>query len=401
MTFNFIKNLRIVVVLALLLGACNGSSPTARTAETFKIGTILVGPKNDAGWSQAHYEGLEYVQQKLPDVELDYVDKVNPGDRPNVQSSQIAEELIARGAKLIIFNSDDFQDDALEIAKEYPHIAVIHATGDYAWKNGKNYKSQPNLTNLMPKMEYARAIAGCAAALSTKTGKIGFLGPLINDETRRLVSAAYLGSQYCWQTYRRQKPEDLEFKVTWIGFWFNIPGVTLDPTKVADDFYNSGFDVVMSGLDTPEAAVQAKKAANAGKDVQFLHYTLRSGCDLAPEICLGVPIYNWGPSYLEAVEAVKAGTFQGEFIWVDPDWEDINNPDTSAVGFVPGNALSAENREILQQFIRGLGDRSIIPFRGPLKFQDGTEFLQAGETATPQQIWYLPQLLEGIDGPSR
>jgi simple sugar transport system substrate-binding protein len=46
----------------------------------------------------------------------------------------------------------------------------------------------------MGKMEYGKMIAGAAAALTTQTGKIGYLGPLINDETRRLTAAAYLGA---------------------------------------------------------------------------------------------------------------------------------------------------------------------------------------------------------------
>jgi simple sugar transport system substrate-binding protein len=37
---------------------------------------------------------------------------------------------------------------------------------------------------------------------------------------------------------------------------------------------------------------------------------------------------------------------------------------------------------------------------GPLNFQDGSAFLAEGETATDQQIWYLPQLLEGMEGQS-
>jgi simple sugar transport system substrate-binding protein len=245
-------------------------------------------------------------------------------------------------------------------------------------------------------------IAGCAAALSTDTGKLGFLGPLINDETRRLVSAAYLGAKYCWENYRSSKPaKDLSFKVTWIGFWFNIPGKTLDPTKVATDFFNGGYDVVMSGIDTPEAATEAKKAAGAGKKVKFLHYTLKSGCDFAPDVCVGVPYYNWSPAYLKFTEAAISGKFTSEFIWGEPNWKDLNNPDTSYVGFVEGAALSAENKKSLDQFIKGLGDGSINPYKGPLNFQDGTPFLKAGETATPQQIWYMTQLLEGIEGSSK
>ena len=33
-------------------------------------------------------------------------------------------------------------------------------------------------------------------------------------------------------------------------------------------------------------------------------------------------------------------------------------------------------------------------------FQDGSVFLKDGETATDPQIWYLPQLLEGMEGQS-
>lgn len=407
----------LAVLASLLLSACTPSTPTmtespaatnsptaietAQAEKPFTVGLIMVGPKNDAGWSEAHFRGMEYVKTKKPEVVVEYVDKVNPSDRPNVKGSQVADDLIAKGAKLIIFNSDDFKDDALETAQKHPDVAVIHASGDYAWKEGKNYKNQPNLGNIMPQMEYGRMIAGCAAALTTETGKIGFLGPLINDETRRLVSAAYLGAKYCWQNYRNKNPEDLNFKVTWIGFWFNIPGVTLDPTKVADDFYNRGYDVVMNGIDTPEVAVEGKKAAAAGKAVKFLHYTTPTGCNLAPEICVGVPVYNWGPLYLKATTDAQAGNFKGDFIWAPPDWNDINNPDTSAVGFVMGDALKAQQRESLKTFIKGLGDGSINLYQGPLQFQDGTPFLAAGETATPVQIWYMPQLLRGIEGPSQ
>ncbi len=414
-SLNLAKFLQPLTALALLsLAACGGGTPTATSspaattspaatsAEKFTVGVIMVGPRNDQGWSQGHYEAVtEYVTQKVSDVQVEYVDKVNPADRPNVKGSQVADDLIAKGAKLIIFNSDDFKDDALATAQKHPTVTVIHASGDYAWQEGKNFKNVSNLGNFMPEMEYGRMISGCVAALSSESGKIGFLGPLINDETRRLVSATYLGAKHCWEKYRQKDPSTLDFRVTWIGFWFNIPGVTLDPTKVADEFYNGGYDVVISGIDTPEVGVQGKKAAEAGKKVQFLSYGLKSGCDTAPEICLGVPVYNWGPAYVDAIQKTKAGEFKGEFILGKPDWQNLNSPDTSSIGFIRGQALTEANGKSLDEFIKALGDKSINLYQGPLKFQDGTEFIKAGETATPQQIWYMPQLLEGIQGASK
>jgi simple sugar transport system substrate-binding protein len=398
----------LAAIAGLALAACTsptttGSSPSpSPTAggSDFTVGMVIVGPKNDGGWNQAHYDGIQKVVSNLG-IKLEYADKVNPADRPNVKGSQVADELIGKGAKLIIFNSDDFKDDALETAKKHPDVSVIHASGDYAWKEGKNFKSQPNLGNIMGKMEYGKMMAGCAAALGSESGKIGYLGPLINDETRRYASSAYLGAKYCWETYRKKDPKALEFKVTWIGFWFNIPGKTLDPTKVADDFYNGGFDVVMSGIDTPEAAIQGKKAAEAGKAVNYTHYDYIKGCDFAPDICLGVPFYEWALPYEKAVKQVMDGTKFTDFIWSGPDYASITAPKTEMIGFLQGKALGSENAAFMDQFVKGLGDGSIDLFKGPINFQDGTPFLKADEKATDQQIWYLPQLLAGMEGPSK
>jgi simple sugar transport system substrate-binding protein len=405
---KIVKQSWSVAALSLLLGACSNPTPTASPTTTgspaagggskdFTVGLVLVGPKNDKGWNQAHYDGVQEVVN-AQGYKFEYADKVNPGDRPNVTGSQVADELISKGAKVIIFSSDDFKDDALETAKKYPNIPIVHASGDYAWKEGKNFKNQPNLGNIMGRMEYGKMIAGCAAALSTETGKIGYLGPLINDETRRYASAAYLGAKHCWEKYRKKDPKDLNFKVTWIGFWFNIPGKTLDPTKVADDFYNSGYDVVMSGIDTPEAAIQGKKAADAGKQVKFVHYDFRQGCDLAPDICLGVPYYNWALPYGKALQEAAAGQKPNDFVWLGPNWKDINAPD-SMIGFVKGKALG-DNGKFIDDFIKNMGNGSVNLYKGPLNYQDGTPFLKAGEEATDQQIWYMPQLLAGMQGPS-
>lgn len=410
-TFSVVHRFWYIAALSACVGACSSPTPTASPAASgsptaaggkeLTVGMVIVGPKDDGGWNQAQYEGMQAVVKNVPGVKFDYVDKVNPADRPNVKGTQVADELIGKGAKFIIFNSDDFKDDALETAKKHPDITVVHASGDYAWKDGKNFKNQPNLSNIMGRMEYGKMMAGCAAALGTQTGKIGYLGPLINDETRRYVSAAYLGAKYCWENYLKKKPADLKFKVTWIGFWFNIPGVTLDPTKVVNDYFNGGYDVVMSGIDTPEAATETKKAAAAGKKVKFVHYDLKTGCDLAPDVCLGVPYYNWSLPYTDAVKKAVDGKLTSEFVWLGPDWKDINDPVTSMIGFLPGNALG-ENKKYIDTFIKGLGDQSINPYKGSIKFQDGkTEFLKAGETATDQQIWYMPQLLAGMEGASK
>jgi simple sugar transport system substrate-binding protein len=65
-------------------------------------------------------------------------------------------------------------------------------------------------------------------------------------------------------------------------------------------------------------------------------YDFVGACTPAPDVCLGVPYFNWGPDYLEEIRAAKAGNWQATFQWNDPDWSDINNHDTSMIGFVKG-----------------------------------------------------------------
>jgi simple sugar transport system substrate-binding protein len=308
--------------------------------------------------------------------------------------------MIDQGAQLIFATSDDMKDGIEAAAAAHPDVPMIWTSGDSAWAEGQGYRADlPNLGNIMGKMIYGKMIAGCSAALTSETGKIAYLGPLINDETRRLVNSVYLGAQYCWEEAGND-PADLSLEVNWIGFWFNIPGVTLDPTEVTNAFYDGGADVVISGIDTTESLVVAGQRAAAGEDVWAIPFDFAGGCSEAPEVCLGVPYFNWGPAYLDVVESVIAGDYKTEFQWIGPDWSDINNPDTSMIGWVPGDALSDDAAASVDALIAGLGDGSIDLFVGPLNFQDGTPYLADGEVATDAQIWYTKQLLEGIEGAS-
>jgi simple sugar transport system substrate-binding protein len=371
------------------------TAPVAAKAIT--IGMVLVGPYNDSGWSQATYEGGQYAASKVPNTKLVYIDLAFT--HQGVTPAQLGEQLLTQGANLVIFNSDDFKDDASTFAKAHPDIPTIMLSGDQSWAQGQAYLNLPNMVNIMPRAEYAKMIAGCAAALTTANGQIGYLGPLINPETRRLASSAYLGAKYCWTNYLKKDAASLKFKVTWIGFWYNEPGITLDPTKVADDFFSSGYDVVMSGIDTTEALTEAKKLHDGGQKVWAVSYDYRNNCSTAPDVCLGVPFFNWGPGIAAQVQKAADGTIKQDWQWLAPDWKDINNPDTSATGFVKGNALSADASAKVDQFIAELAG-GLNLWKGPLNLQDGTVYLKDGEVATDQQIWYLPQLVQGMEGQS-
>ena len=380
-----------------------GSDATTTTAgvagEDFTFGMIMVGPENDRGWSQAHFEAGKYVEE-LTGATMISLDSVNPADRPETSVEQVVDDMIDQGAQMIFATSDDMRDGIEAAAATHPDVPMIWSSGDSSWSEGKAYKADlTNLGNIMGRMYYGKEIAGCAAALTSETGRIAYLGPLINDETRRLASSVYLGAQKCWADAGND-PADLSFEVNWIGFWFNIPGVTLDPTEVTNAFYDGGADVVVSGIDTTEALVVAGQRSDAGESVWAIPYDFVGACSEAPASCLGVPYFNWGPSYLDAIASAIDGSYSAEFQWIGPDWADINDPDTSMIGWLPGDALSSDASAVLDEFIGGLADGSINLFTGPLNYQDGSPFLADGEAGTDVQLWYVEQLLEGMEGAS-
>jgi simple sugar transport system substrate-binding protein len=392
--------------LALFVSACSGGDDDGGSngASGFKFGMILVGAQDDEGWSQANFEAGPYVLEQLglPADAMIVLEKANQADRPGVTIESVVEDMIAQGAQLILATSDDMKDGIEAAAAAHPETPMIWTTGDSAWAEGKAYRADlTNLGNIMGRMEYGKMIAGCAAALTTRTGKIAYLGPLINDETRRLVNSVYLGARYCYENYRGEDPDTLGFEVKWIGFWFNIPGVTLDPTEVTNELLAAGADVVISGLDTTEALVRAGELAAAGEQVWATPYNFAGACDAAPQACLGVEYFNWGPAYLDTARSVIDDRFEAQWLWLGPDWDHLNDRTRSAIGWLPGDGLSAEALPHLVDFIASLGDGSINLYVGPLRFQDGSTFLTDGEEATDFQIWYAEKLLEGIVGDDR
>ncbi|MEO0562544.1 MAG: BMP family ABC transporter substrate-binding protein [Chloroflexota bacterium] len=393
-------------LFALLLAVSLGvmSALPALAQDDVVIGMVLVGPQNDRGWSQAHFEGGEYITEQIEGAELLVFESLNPADAPETTLRDVVSEFVDQGASIIFTTSDDFKQETHEVAAEFPEIVFVHVSGDGALTGD----APENVSNLMGKMVWGKLIDGCAAALTTETGQIGYLGPLINEETRRLANSTYLGARYCYENYRGLDPDELEFSVTWIGFWFNIPGVTLDPTEESNTFFDSGVDVLISGIDTTEAIVVAGQRREAGEDIFAIPYDFESACDEAPEACLGTPYFNWGPSYTAEVQSVIDGTWEPGWEWLDPYWPDINDNSQTAIGFVFGEGLPEEVAGDLEAFVDEMAtfatevaeEGEVFLWEGPLAYQDGTVIAEEGELLSEAEIWYTEQLLEGMQGAS-
>ena len=368
-------------------------------------GVVLVGPKNDRGWSQSHFEAGQYVEANNENATMLFFESLNEADTPEATLMDVVTEMVDSGAEVIFTTSASFEQDTNGVAEAFPEVVFVNITGS----NVLHGDAPSNVGNFNTLMEVPRLLAGCSAALASETGKIGYLGALIDPETRRLAASSYLGARHCWNTYKADMGMDLEFTVTWIGFWFHIPGFTLDPTEVANEFFDNGADVVISGIDTTEAIQVAGRRASEGNRTFAIPYGNAGGCDEAPEACLGVAYYNWGPAYLDVVNSVQDDSWEQSWQWLGLDWMDINNPDTSTSGYLRGTGMPEDIAADLDEFQGALADymsaqdmgvESIYLWEGPLNLQDGTELAAEGEAVPLLDIWFVPQLLEGMIGAS-
>jgi simple sugar transport system substrate-binding protein len=333
--------------------------------------------------------------ENMPGLNVIVFESLNPS-KPEATVATVVDDMISQGAALIITTSDEFEEDTGTVAADHPDVTFINVSGDDAWADGRDFKAPANLGNIMGRMEDMKAIAGCAAALTTQTGKIGYIGPLINFETRRLAASAYLGARFCYEHYRGLDPADLEFSVTWIGFWFNIPGVTLDPTQEVNNLIDGGADVIMSGIDTTEGIDVVGQRFAADEQVWAIPYDYLGACDNAPAACVGVPFFSWGPAYLALAQSVADGSWTQGWDWNGANYDALTDPTATDVGWVDGPALGADAAVDLHDFISQMASGAVNAWTGPINLIDGTEYIAAGAVATDQELWYLPALLEGM-----
>src|SRR5262245_15783474 len=134
-----------LAAIALVGAACSSNEPSSSTtgggtspsasAKPFAFGMILVGPYNDHGWTQWHYEAGQAVEAQTGG-KMHYLDKVNAADRASVKAEDVSSQMIDNGSQLIIATSDDFKDSIQAAAAAHPDVPMIWSTGDSAWADG-------------------------------------------------------------------------------------------------------------------------------------------------------------------------------------------------------------------------------------------------------------------------
>lgn len=334
----------------------------------FNVAMVLIGPHNDGGWSQAHFEGLEYIAANVPNTHVAYIENVPEG----ADSEQVFRSLSRKGFNMIFGTSFGFGDAMGVVAEEFPDVMYIHLTGISS--------NQKNFGNLMGAMEDMKYLAGMLAGARAKQDgvyKIGYMATFPIPEEIRLGNAIALGM-------KKTCPE-CTMDVRWINTWH-------DPViekEAAASLFDAGAQVVFTGADTPAVADVAQEKGKWG-----VTYDWYGSCKV--ERCLTAPYWVWGPVYADITEKVIAGTYT-------PGW-DYFDAETGALGlygFMDGQELTsgvadldpavvAEVKDILAKMLAGEFTRFDV-FSGPINDNQGNVVVPAGEKLEQLDLDAFPE----------
>jgi basic membrane protein A len=320
------------------------------------VAMVLIGPHDDGGYSQAHFEGLQYIEKNVPNVHTAYVENVPEG----ADSEQVIRSLARKGFKLIITTSFGYMDPTATVADEFPDKTFIHVSGYKT--NNKNFG---NLFGAMESMKYLAGMLSGARAKKDGKAKLGYMATFPIPEEVRLGNAFALGM-------RKTCPE-CTMDVRWINTWH-------DPVKEkegAASLFDAGAQVVLTGADTPAAADVATEKGKWG-----ITYDWAGGCKA--ERCLTTPYWNWGPVYAKIAKGVADGSYKPGSEYFDADtgglglygFMDGQTP-TKGAAELPPEVLQMV-KDTLAKMLKGEFTRFDV-FSGPIKDNQGKEIIPAGQ----------------------
>ena len=341
----------------------------------FNVAMVLIGPHDDGGWSQAHYEGLLAVCEKVKDSHVAYIELVPEG----ADSEQVFRSLARKGFDFIIGTSFGYMDPMATVAEEFPDATFLHLTGFKS--NGKNFG---NFFGAMEDFKYLAGMLAGSRAKADGNPKIGYMATFPIPEEIRLGNAIMRGVlQTC--------PEctmDIRFINTWH-----------DPVKERDgaaSLFDAGAQVVFTGADTPAVADVAAEKGKWG-----VTYDHPVSCKV--DACLTAPYWIWGPEYARIAEQVKAGTYTAGYEYFDADSKAMG-----LYGFMDGETpqpgvadLPAADiqlvKDTLATMLSSSTGRFDIVFAGPIVDNTGKELLPAGQKLQQSDLDQFPPGAPGAE----
>ena len=326
----------------------------------FKVGFAYVGPISDNGWTFTHDEGRKAVEAAYPNVKTVYVESVPFGPEATQTFNKLAEE------NDFVIVCSEYADLLTPTVEKFPKKFFLEADGHTIGK----YKNLNSYYVAHHKVAY---IMGVAAGLTTKTGKLGYVGAF--------PTSTVFNDTNCFLMGARTVRPDCTMNVVMINSFFDPPKAT----QAASALVDGGADVLFDVMDDTSVLQVAEK--------RNIHSAIwnRDNRSFGPNAFISAIDLNWKQYYIDQVKAAMDGTIKGldDITILDlgkgvdvAKWGDKVTPEAQKAG----DAAKAK--------VKG----GFEPYTGPIKDAGGTERVPAGKSLNASEVFRVDFSIEGVTG---
>lgn len=348
---------------AITMMAAAGLAPRAYAESATKkpkVAFMFIGEPGEVGWNYEHARAVQMARDTFGDrVQIDQFAGI--GEWGNGDKEKLAE-LVADGYDMIFGCSFGYMNAMVNASFTAPHVKFEHCGG---------YIRSGNLSTYTARWYQGRVIEGILAGNVTKTNKIAYIASFPIPQIMRGVNAAFVAA--------RSVNPNVELDVVWLNTWFDPEA----EEKAARELIANGVDVLMQHTNTSKPMEVAQELGV---------YACGKGSDMSkfgPDAQLTASINNWGPYYVERIQALLDGTWQSEDTWGGLQEQMFSM--APFAGWIPERAVLQA-----QDAMARLQDGTSSAFVGPLRRQDGSIWLADGETASDNDLLTMDFLVEGI-----
>lgn len=365
---EFVKKL----ALAGMVGTVGGWLPmTVRAGSRVKMGFIYVGPRDDYGYNQAHYEGKSALKSENWIVA---VDQENVPETVEVQ--KVMESMINLDGAQVVFPTSFgyFDPHILKEAKKYPDVMFLHCGG--LWDAARHPKNVGSYFGYIDEPVY---LSGLVAGHTSKSKKLGFIAAIPIPQVLRNINSFTMAA--------RSVDPSITTTVVFTGGWSN----PVKEAEAANSLIDQGIDVLTCHVDSPKVIVETAEK----RGVYSCGYHANQA-PLAPKGYLTGAEWNWSKVYMDYAKMIKSG-------------EKIPNLVRGGIkeGIVKsspyGAAVSAKARahadSVHKQFMAG----DMIVYKGEIKDNTGKVVIPKGTAYKQTDIWLesMDWLVEGVIGTTK
>ncbi|MBZ0278247.1 MAG: BMP family protein [Anaerolineae bacterium] len=282
---SMLKKVQVVfLVVAVLLMAV---TVTQAQDDVFRVAAVAPSATNDLAFSQSMFDALTMIKEEMGADKFDFV--FQDGTFVVDDAAVALREWAASGEyDLIIAHGSQYGAIIEELAPEFPEVS-------FAWGTDVNTFGLPNVFAYTAAADQGGFINGAMAALMTKTGKIGVVGPIEVGDAKLYVDGFVAGAAAA--------NPDVEVAVTYIQSFSDVPLAT----EAANTHIANGADILTGTAQMvvgPIAVAQEKGALWFG--------TQSSQAELSAGAGVMFQVYRWDVVLKQMIESIQGGTLGGE-----------------------------------------------------------------------------------------